>query len=131
MQCLILCGLCLVLASCGDAPKIELCQVDGDPKRLSLDCAKEDVGEYSRTAEAADGYICQSRRFAERFFQQCRDGQPIITEFCQVSASDHLLYCAAIREGEEVAYQLTWVQAAGHICTGPGDLEKYLDWCYR
>jgi len=131
VRCWILCGLCLALASCDGAPRIELCQVDGDPNRLSLDCSKEGVGEYSRTIETASGYICQSRRYAERFFQQCRDGQPIITEFCQVSPSDRLLYCAAIREGEEVAYELTWVEAAGHICTGPGDLERYLDWCYR
>jgi hypothetical protein len=96
-----------------------------------MDCAKEGVGEYTRTAEATEGYICQSRFHTEQFFRACRDRQPIITEFCSVDGMAAHLYCAAMRDGEPVTYDLTWAQARGYICTNPQDLGLYLDWCYR
>lgn len=121
----------ILFSGCGGGPKIELCAIDGDNNRRSLDCGKDGLGQYTRTIEVADGYICQSRAHTERFFRLCRDKQPIITEFCQISASDNTLYCAALRDGNEVFYQVSWSEASGYVCTNGNDLERYLDWCYR
>jgi len=131
VRCLSLLGLCLSLVSCGGAPDIELCQVDGDSQRLSLDCSHKDRGDYSRTAESSDGYICQSRRGTERFFQACRDRQPFLTEFCNLYAAERVLICATISGDEEIVRTLTWQEASGYICTNSSDLRRYLDWCYR
>lgn len=130
--CSILCVLSVSLASgCAGAPQTELCLVDGDDSRRALDCAKEGVGEYSRTVEAADGYICLSRSDAEKYFEACRARRAVTVDFCQISAADVRLYCASIKTGEEVFYDLSWSDAVGFVCTSIIDFRRYISWCQR
>ena len=131
MRCLILFGLCLSLVSCKGGPAIELCQIDGHATRRAADCATEAIPQgYTRTAESMVDYVCLNPTNAEAFFIACRDREPVTVDFCQIG-DGATLDCAGLRDGQDFIYQLTWVRAAGYVCTNQRDLRIYLDWCYR
>lgn len=130
MSKILLVLISFTLVSCATGPKIELCQIDGDPVRLSLDCAKK-KRQYVRLARDSDGYICLSRNQAQAFFMACRDKEPVTVDFCNIGADDVTLYCGGLRDNNDFIYSLTWAESVGYVCTNVRDLRVYLDWCYR
>jgi hypothetical protein len=117
----------LVSSGCGHGPAITLCQIDGNDTRRAMDCSNNS----SRTAESADRDICLSRNDAEIFFNGCRERRSVTVDFCMVNGLDAILDCASIKGGIEREYRLSWVQAAGFICSDPMSFRRYFEWCMR
>lgn len=123
--------LALSLQGCGGL-KIEQCIVDGDASRRAMDCSHPDREQgYTLTAESADNYPCIPPGDYERLLKACQDRRPARVTFCIVAGLEPALYCADSSEPTDEGYRLTWVEAAGFICTNTRDLERLLKWCSR